>query len=648
MRRKNFLVLSLAVLVSILGGVVAIHFPARAERSSERSAVRVVPESDDYATLVLGDPWDMNEFTDVSQYLNQSGQAAVVTNVAISNGIFSATSSGNVFQGRNGWFHLLFPGYETAVHVGKTGSRYPIDATKYGCFYIAIKVNSGANRDASQGGPDQHRIFWFANDKLNGDPNGYGFSIGIQTYPEINGVGRTPVPRWQLLKIDLRTITNLGPVAWTARSQWQGLRFEPTIQENVSYEVDWARLTTCDPVTEPILFTPNANIQSVWLRPEGTSRYILVAEDVNGSSGSYALDTQGIAPGRYYVGFGTAGISPSTPPTCCIEETTQPLEINAAPIVKFDAPTPYSGDDHATMQGNPWDFSSTDDFYGIQCASYGVQNGVLWMNTPGVPNQPPQCISSVTASVSDPYVYLSVDGSIDPSQYRYLTYRMYTAGDWQNVPEGMIVRWVWSVQGSSGRSGYRCHLVSQDLPYDVGWQTYTVDLWDALAGSSEQTAGECTGLPLDWRSSSPVLEARFDPNENITNSAFYQELDWVRLTKPVSIRSGEPYAVLLSKFFPSQSIDSLTLYYTTDPAAAPYQHLLNVYVAPPPVTWGPYELFLPSVMRHWLGSAGTQSDFQYVWDTTGVTPGEYYICAAASNTLNTATFCSQVPVTVTP
>ncbi len=642
---------ALLFVLVLLGGVVISSGTSSAVFAREQganAAVQIVPETDDYATMVLGDPWDMNEFTDISQYLNQSGQASVVTNVSVSNGIFSATSVGDVFQGRNGWFHLLFPGYDTAVHLGRTGSRYPIDSAKYGCFYIAIKVNSGANRDASQGGPDQHRIFWFANEKLNGDPNGYGFSVGIQTYPEINGVGNTPTPRWQLLKIDLRTVTNLGPVDWTARTQWQGLRFEPTIQENVSYQVDWARLTDCAASVQSVSFTPNSAIQSVWLRPEGTSRHILVAEDVAGTTGTYALDTQGVAPGRYYVGFGTAGVSPSTPPTCCIEETTQPLEINATPIVKFDAPTAYSGDDYATMQGNPWDFSSENDFYGIQCASYGVQNGVLALTTPGVQNQPPQCVSSTTSSVSDPYVYLSVYNPIDPAQYRYLTYRMYTSGDWQNVPEGMIVRWVWSVQGSSGRSGYRCHLVSQDLPYDVGWQTYTVDLWDAWAGSVEQTAGECAGLPLDWRSSSPIFEARFDPNENITNNAFYQELDWVRLTKPITVKRGEPYAVLLSKFFPAQTIDTLTLYYTTDPTGAPYQHPMDAYTAPPPVVQGPYNVFLPTTMRNVLSAGGPQSDFQYIWDTSAVTPGEYYVCAKAGNTLNTGTFCSDVPVTVTP
>ena len=49
----------------------------------------LVPESDDFATLILRDPWDMSEFTDISQYLNESGQRDIIRNPKVSNGIFS-------------------------------------------------------------------------------------------------------------------------------------------------------------------------------------------------------------------------------------------------------------------------------------------------------------------------------------------------------------------------------------------------------------------------------------------------------------------------------------------------------------------------------------------------------------------------------
>src|SRR5258706_9923270 len=55
----------------------------------------IIPESADFATLELRDPWDMDQFTDVSQYLNESGQRSVVSSPAVSDGLFTGQSAGN-------------------------------------------------------------------------------------------------------------------------------------------------------------------------------------------------------------------------------------------------------------------------------------------------------------------------------------------------------------------------------------------------------------------------------------------------------------------------------------------------------------------------------------------------------------------------
>ncbi len=617
-----------------------------------------IAESNDYATQILGDPWDLSEFTDISQYFNAKYLAPspdnpyfyrrdpVIKNYSVANGIFTGTSTGTVFEGKNGWFMPLFPGYETAVHLGKVGSRFPINASTYGCFYIALKTDSGPNRDSGGGGPDQYRIFWFADDKLNSNPpNTYGFSVGIPLYPEIVGVGSVPTPRWQLLKIDLRTVTNIGPMNWSNLSEWQGLRFEPTIQENVSYQVDWMRLTDCVENKVTITFSPDDSIASIWVRPEGTTRDILLAQDVDGSSGAYQLDTQGLAPGRYQIGLGTRA-STNTPPTCCLQRSTEFITINQAPIAAFKNPTPYNGEDLSTTQGNAWDFSDSSDYYGIQCAQYGLEvPDYLWLNTPGLNQQSPGCGNSGGTKVSDPSIYLPVTQPIDSSQYRYLTYRMFTDATAQDVPNGMIVRWVWSVQGSSGRPGYYCHKVTQDLPYDVGWQTYVIDLWDLFAGSAEEFAGECDGLNTPWRDSGLVYQVRFDPNENVTNYTFVQKLDWIRLTKPISVVRGEIYPLSLNKFFPGDSFDT-TLYYTTDPKNQPMQHLVVLYDPLPAPTPGPNAVYLPFV-RKGGDPFVAPGDLNFGWDTTTVIPGEYYICAVLDDGLNQTTLCSEATITVT-
>lgn len=639
MKRKQTLQIIFVLLILIASVVV---FPTQKVIANSI----IVAESADYATASLRDAWDMSEFSDISQYLNQSGQVNVVKDISVQNGIFSATSVGNVFTGQNGWFHLLFPGYETAVHLGKIGSRYPIDANKFSCFYIATKINSGPNRDASGGGPDQHRIFWFANDRLNSDPTGYGFSTGIQTYPQFVGIGTQPTPFWQLLKINLETVTNIGPASWSSHSEWQGLRFEPTIQENVSYEIDWARLSDCTPNHVQISFTPNLNIRSVWLQPEGTSRYILIAEDVVGSSGTYSLDVQGIAPGRYSVGFGS-GSGTNLAPTCCIYVNPQPIEINQTPIVNFLSPNFDSGEDFAASQGNAWDFSSEDDFSGLKCAEYGLTpENTIWVNTPPPHLQSDECKS--WENIPDPSIRLAFSDTINPAEYRYLTYHFSTEDEWQNVPQGMIARIIWSVQGTSGRPGYECHLVSQDLPYDVGWQTYTIDLWDGFSGSVEEDAGECSSAYTHWLNSPPLHAFQFNPNENITSDYFYQEVDWIRLTKEISINQGSKFDLRIEVNKPIDEVN-LHFYYTTDPKNFPTQHLLELNSQPSSPTQpveAEYKVFLPTILRNFTPEPLVGEEF--IWDTSNVAPGTYYICVQANDGYNHASYCSEAPVRVLP
>jgi len=284
----------------------------------------VIPESDDFATHVLRDPWDMDQFTDISQYLNESGQRDIIRNPRVENGVFLGTSATSVSEGNNGNFFPLFPGYETTMLIGKVGHRYPIDANLYHCLYVAMKVNS------PQVGfvPDHFRVLWFADERLNtAGPEFYGSSDAIRLFDP----GASPPPGvhiWKLHKVDLST-TSAGLAAWNDRSNWQGLRIDPTFNANTDFAVDWVRLTKCQSNVQTITWTPNSSLTTMWLRPVGTNRYIRVATDLVGQSGSYQLDVQGIAPGKYIVGLS------SSLSDCCIVDNSEILEINQTPIAKL-------------------------------------------------------------------------------------------------------------------------------------------------------------------------------------------------------------------------------------------------------------------------------------------------------------------------
>ena len=148
------LMITLVVISSLLGSQSS---SARGYYQTDNPTV-ILAEGDDYATRILRDAWDMSEYSDISQYINQSGQASIVKNIQVNDGVFSATSVGNSGTGNNGYFFLLFPGYLTAVHTGKAGSHYPINSSKYHCMYVAMQVDSPPPGSL---GNDGFNIFWF-------------------------------------------------------------------------------------------------------------------------------------------------------------------------------------------------------------------------------------------------------------------------------------------------------------------------------------------------------------------------------------------------------------------------------------------------------------------------------------------------------
>src|SRR5258708_14052748 len=160
--RVRYSALAVALMVLSLAGLGAV-WPARPADVGVPGSP--VPERADFATLVLRDPWDMSQYSDVSQYLNESGQQAVVSNPAVADGLFTGQSIGNIGNGPTAHFYPLFPGYANTMPVGSIGARYPIDSATYHCLDIAMQVDSPA---ANSPGPDQFLIFWFGDNRLNG------------------------------------------------------------------------------------------------------------------------------------------------------------------------------------------------------------------------------------------------------------------------------------------------------------------------------------------------------------------------------------------------------------------------------------------------------------------------------------------------
>jgi hypothetical protein len=286
---------------------------------------------------------------------------------------------------------------------------------------------------------------------------------------------------------------------------------------------------------------------------------------------------------------------------------------------------------------------SSNDLQRVKCAYSSTVNDLLLLDTVP-PSQSPGCVRS-GANEMDPNVILNTPSPVDIRSYRYFSFRHLIKGNWSIPEQGMVVRWIWA----TSNPGTDCHYVTREVALDVFWDTYIVDLHDDWNGLPVETDPPYCQR-VHWRDQSyPVVKFRFDPNENITASNFYQEIDWIRLTKVDRIGRGQPFPVMVTLNEPVGQLQSLTFYYTSNPGN-PTQHPAKAYSNPATSGLGanPFAMFLPAV-RHGLVDPfveALQADFTFQWDTAGVAPGLYHICARANDGANSGTYCSAAPVEV--
>ncbi len=570
-----------------------------------------VGESKDFATAVLNDPWDMAEFSDVSQWINHAG-SNLLLDLKVDNGQFSAHTATAYSE-----FFVLFPGYKPGLVMGKVGARHPIPSAEYNCLYIAMKSGWPGNVNnyfSAMWAPDWNVEEWADTSKVWG--NAYGNKLSKSV--------------WKLYKINLQNPENLQNKPWTHQSLWQTLRITPSLVQDTNFTVDWIRLTSCSQSVPVNLQNLPAGEHSLWIESVETGQEILVLESFSVSgNGSYTWDVQGIAPGVYTYRVkpvGGGGV---------IQQGQ--LTVNQAPVISFVKPSPFSGQDYASSVGNAWDMTSESDIIDSSCISIGFNAGVL--NTVTLsPSQVDGCKGS-GANEMDDKLYLNTPQNLDVRPYRYFSMRHKIDGAW-SVPElGMVGRWIWRTAGEG------CEYVTREIAYDVGWETYWVDLFDAWNGFPVQASASRCDKKHWTQENRTVFGFRFDPNENITGGSFYQSIDWMRLTKVDQAQQGTPFKVMLDLNKPVSQLTSLKIYYTSD-LQNPTQHVVKQIFPSPPSVDGENLVFIPLANLKHAGDLELEADWSMLWDTLNVSPGEYYLCAVANDGLNQTVDCSEAPLQV--
>lgn len=581
-----------------------------------------VGEGNDFATQVLKDPWNMQEFADISAYLNESNVVTHLDQILVTDGIFSAHTVSSDPQ-----FYTVFPGFQSSIDAIndpiKIGSLYPIESNLYHCLFTRMQVGK---TDSSDG----IRIFWFGNNNL-----AYGAFGVTKSIP-------TPENTWQLYSADLNI--NYDPLnsttPWSELPEWQGLRLDPTGRDEVDFAVDWVRLTDCQAVNVNINWQPIDGEIRLWAGINQTEPDFPIST-TDGSSGRATIDVQGWEPARYYIGVET--------PSGAINWSSIPLTIDPAPRVEFISPS-YDSGGSLIWEMNSLDALVTDPLIGTQCMNYAVQNGILDLDTLPPGALPSECTIDLGNGliVSDPQLILNMPvDKIDTQDYRYLTIRTYMEGQIQDINRGWVFRWLWKTYDNDDLSQW-CINVSNDIPFSPGWQTIVVDLHNPQAGLAEDAAGLGNCVPRLWTDNSTDW-LRLDINENATDTTFHQQIDYIRLSRPERVFQGENYNIQfdISEYL---SASNLNIYYTTDPAN-PTQFSANIPDLTTVVPPGNYQVYLPITLASSSGTMNTTpaaiSEFNLNWDTTGVPPGEYYICLESNDGYNQAIHCSPTPVEVT-
>jgi hypothetical protein len=265
------------------------------------------------------------------------------------------------------------------------------------------------------------------------------------------------------------------------------------------------------------------------------------------------------------------------------------------------------------------------------------QDGFLVMDTVYPAAATAICRGSIGELDSKVYLKLP-DARFNSASYRYLNLSHRIDGAWALPADGMIGRLIW-------RTSDGCVYVSRQFVYDVGLRQYSIDLFDAFNGTPLYSYPASCGTKT-WSQAGQITELRFDPNENYTGiyvpaMVFHQVIDWITLTKVNQAAIGSPFPVKLALNKDAKQLSMVEYYYTTDPNN-PTQHVAQAVPIAPPGPLPPAmdnKIYLPLITREF---SGFETIFN--WDTTGVAPGDYYLCASLRDNYNQATYCSDVTV----
>jgi hypothetical protein len=450
---RSLPVFAIVALLTLTGGaapvVVAQGLPSIAITRPSPVALGIMAESDDFATTVLGNPWDMkpkgaNETSDIDSTIN-------VINASFSpEGIWRGTAKSlGAGVPADPQLNLLSRGYGSGVNPCCTGALHwrkndgfvnPLNADKYHIVSVRMKLTGSSQPGTKQ---SEGQFAWYRDDSPT--------SVVEQSvfFPTFDG--------WRTYTFDLK---KLGTVAGSWSGAIRGFRFDPTDVANTQIEIDWVRLVA-DPTPEKP--APSFTFQWQALNPAPGALVELACLDANGvactigqnlpaTQGSFIWTPSAADPGPAGVGAGAYTIRA------------------------------IMGSDYAALKrGDPWDLQQPADI-------------TTMLDLQGTVNQPltnGQTGFKGATTGPDSQLLLAVPVPIDTATFKTLTFNIRIDGD--ITARQLQVGWI--TNGQLGGTNV--------INVGAGLQTISLDLSQFPSWTGQATAfridpsANVNGVPIE-------------------------------------------------------------------------------------------------------------------------------------------------------
>lgn len=386
---------------------------------------------EEYATTVLGDPWDFNSLDDIDRVQN-------IDSAVIENGTYKATHPATGDACSNQWS-------DSAVYL-RMGA--PVDPEKF--RYFSFDVRLAGTADILDGW--MSRVFWY-------DPQGFPNIGSTNDIINRNGWNTHILDLW---RTDIQDDGDPGLRGWKDGPVTQ-LRIDvDTVPQAQTFYLDNVKLFAQPVSTGVFTITWTVSEQnplSITLGYDSDqSGYngTVIATGLTGAS--YRWDTHNVPDGLYYLyALVTDGVNQSrfyskvpVQVVTAVENAAFTNPDGAHALVKLG--TEFARD----VLLNPWDMSSIADI------DKSVADRYIGMSQPVFDGQ----TMSVQSTTHDPYFWLSWDITkpIDAAKFNRLTFRIYS----DRAGQGQLWWFTDAAQSQLIEGPY--------FTVAPGWQLHTIDL----------------------------------------------------------------------------------------------------------------------------------------------------------------------------